>query len=137
MKIKFDYAEAKVPKEFIKIFEEAKKEALRKGDDINFWKDATFEDWIADDFGDLFLDYHGKIVDKEIARFIIARDTGTDWGVGGYPRDEYMEFTDNGFKFTICCFGWANDENMKSGGYDFIGWKEKIRKRKTKSKNLK
>jgi hypothetical protein len=128
MKIKFDYGyEAKVPKEFIETFEKEKKEALKNGEEIEWWKKATFGDWVEEGFEDLGSNYYGKIIDKEIALFLIAKHLGTDYGMGGYPREEWMEFKDNNFTYHICCFGWANDENMKSGAYNFIGYKEKIK----------
>jgi len=118
MKIKFEYGdeEVEIPKVFLDGFKQAKKEE----------KDLTIEEYFDELDYDNYSEYYGKIVDKEMALFLIAKELGTDYGFGGYPREEYMNFEDNGFKYTICCFGWANDENLKSGGYNFIGYKEKI-----------
>ncbi len=125
MEIKFDYGfEAKVPKIFLKEFREDRKEEIKKGE---LQEEDLFFEWLEEKFGDRKYDYYGKIVDKEIALFLIAEHLGTDYGDGGYPRDEVMEFKDNEFKYIIVCFGWANGENMKGGGYNFIGWKEKIK----------
>jgi len=126
MEVDFDYGfkKVKVPKIFEDAFKEEKEINLKNEKDIEFWKNATFEDWLIERDTYNFYEYYGKIVDKEIADFLVAKECGTDFGQGGYPREEYMEFKENGFKYTIICFGWSNDDNMKSGGYNFIGYKE-------------
>ncbi len=132
MEIEFDYGyeATEVPKIFEEAFLKDKEEALKKGEDKEHWEqddNVIFDEW----FGENYLgDYHGEIVDKEIAKFLIAKECQSDYFDGGYPREEYMIFEDNGFEYTICCFGWANEDNMKHGGYNFIGWKEKLNKSK-------
>jgi len=92
-----------------KIIEDAYKEGVYK--DFNDW---WFEKGLEP--------FKGKIVSKEIAEFIIGMEINFIPHEGGWPIASCFEFEDDGYKYSIYAYGWANIDKPK---ISMIGYKER------------
>ncbi len=100
-----------------KIIEDAYSEGTYKG----------FNDWWFEEGLKLF---KGKIVSKEVAEFIIGMEINFIPHEGGWPIASCFEFEDNGYKYSIYAYGWANIDEPK---ISMVGYKEKIIKKEKKN----
>ena len=125
MKIKTDMDELEVPQYFVELFKKAKKEALSKKEDLDFWnqdENNCFYEWFMNEG----FDFDGEIVDRKIAEFLVSKAMNNIAFGGGYPKESWLSFKDNGFEYTICAFGWSSDLEDKNLDINMIGYKEKL-----------
>jgi len=149
MKIKLKLGEITVPLVIEEAFRKAKEEGLKNKDKQKreWWE--QFDDdaecfcggwggwWGEQDGREMFEPSEVRLVDKEIAEFLIAMTVNEVPSGGGYPKEEWMTFEDNGFRYTVCAYGWSgNSEAMDRGGCDIslIAYKEKIEEVKNENK---
>jgi len=89
------------------------------------WKDKTlnedenFHSWWLETELEFFRPEEGKLVDKEIAEFIVSMEIGFEPSEGGSPIEVWFEFEDRDYKYSICTYGW------EEGLLRTVGYKEK------------
>jgi len=126
MKIKLDLDEIEVPKEIELAFKEAKEKRKNSSGWNGPLEDDDFYDWVGEYVYDL--EYDGKIVDKELAIFIVNMVTKDIPFEGGYPIENWMDFeAGDGYYYYVCAFDWTISCEDGKGRLQMIGYKEKIR----------
>ncbi len=151
MKIDLDaVGEVVVPSVIEKVFRKAKEEGLRNKDkqEREWWEqfdnspagdEKCFRDWWEEGALESFQPPDEGLMDnKEVAQFLIAWELGNVAIGGGYPKESCLMFEDNGYRYTICAYGWSSDLEEKHHGISMIGYKEKLSTKggkKNESKN--
>jgi len=88
---------------------------------LNFWFD-----WLEE--SGLFKSEKDKLINKEIADFVIGMGTGfCPFDGKGYPILNEFCFEDSGYKYSICTFGWQVMEGEPH--LQTVGYKERIIKK--------
>jgi hypothetical protein len=64
-----------------------------------------------------------RIVPEEVAKFLIDETVLRVPAEGGYPVEKWFVFEDNGYRYSICYFGWPGEEYDRG---EYIGYKDKI-----------
>jgi len=115
MKIKTDIDnELTVPKIIEDTYETDRKKYLDTEEAYEDFNDWWFEEGLGI--------FKGKIVSKEIAEFIIGMEINFIPHEGGWPITFCFEFEDNGYKYSIYAYGWANIDKPK---ISMVGYKER------------
>ena len=106
--------------------EEEKKEFGEKFDYNSFFKELQdcygWCEWINS--------FDGKIVDKELAEFLIQYNAIVISDNGGYPINQFFEFNSiHNVRYVICFYGWTGDCDVepKDFSFDSIGYKESLK----------
>ena len=128
-----DTEKIEIPEEILTLFFTEKKESFKPEEIQEMTKKESISDWKSDDI-DYFNEWldsmkyecYESICSKEIAEFLVKEAMNNiAWG-GGYPKETWMSFKDNGYEYTICAFGWSSDLEDKNSSINIIGYKEKI-----------
>ena len=141
MKVKFELDELVVPLVIEKVFRKAKEVGLKSKDkdEREFWEqfddtqagdEECFKDWWLEDGWERFQPPEEGLMDKEVALFLIAREMETVAVGGGYPKESWLVFDANGYRYSICAYGWSSDLEEKHHSISLVGYKEKIEEMK-------
>jgi len=129
VKLKSDLGEITIPLAIEEVYKIAKKEGL-KGEDKEYWEQESFEtcfnDWWTEEGCEKFPSE--GFMEEEMAVFLFQYDMGTVAFGGGYPKEGWMFFEDNGYRYSICAYGWSSDLEDKNIDINLVGYKEKIKK---------
>lgn len=108
-KMKCDIDDVEVPEGVLKLFEEWLES--EEGED---YTDKDQEDALWDFYSDKLNECNGKLVDKELAEFLMLVNQNNIPFEGGYPKYSDADFEIEGRKFTAISFFWdtldKNDE---------------------------
>lgn len=83
------------------------------------WKDS-FEDFLLERLCDI----NGSLIPKEEAIFFKNWHTSNIAFGGGYPKEAYCEFEDNGKKYIVVSFSWSSDMEDKNMVPYILAFKE-------------
>ena len=138
MKIKLTADDVVVPLVIEEAFRKEKEEGLKgKGeiekewweefDDSSSGDEECFKDWWLEGGWEKFQPPEEGLMDnKEVAQFLIDWELGNVAFGGGYPKESCLVFEDNGYRYTICAYGWSSDLEEKHKNILMVGYKEKI-----------
>lgn len=132
MILKMDLEEITIPLAIEKAFRKAKEEGL-KGEEREWWEQSDgdcLKEWWMDEGCELFEPPEIGLIDKEIAEFLIEYKMENIAFGGGYQKESELIFEDNGYRYTICAYGWSSDLEDKNIDISMIGYKEKIKEEK-------